>query len=131
MIFNANQLASYEQARALRDLLNQHKIGGGVLPGDDEQGVTLTPNLNFPWLPPVPERVGIYRPIWQAGPGGFSEPNAELHTLEGEIVKLLFLHFRFQNGKEGLNVGLILDKFRRYPHSQEYVLGEIAKEAQA
>ena len=127
MIFNTNQLASYEQARALRDLLDQHKIGGGILPGDDEVGVTLTPNLNFPWLPPVPQRVGIYLPVWQSGPGGFSEPNA----IGPDGAKLLFLHFRFQNGKEGLNVGLILDKFRRYPHSQEYVLGEIAKEAQA
>ncbi len=124
-LFNVDQLATYEQARELRKMLDEHNIGGGVLPGDDEGGVTVTPNINFPWLPPVPERVGIYLPKWESGPGGFVSPNST--GPNGE--KLLFLHFRFRSGKEGLNVGLILDKFRRHPHSPDYVLGEVAKEA--
>jgi hypothetical protein len=39
------------------------------------------------------------------------------------------LHFRFTNGREGFNVGLAIDKFKRYPNAASYVLGELAKEA--
>lgn len=39
-----------------------------------------------------------------------------------------FLHLTFANKASGLNVGLIIDKFSRYPMSPGYVLGAIAAE---
>lgn len=123
MTFNPNQLASYAQARALRDYLNSAPqfAGRNVLPGDDEQGAgsVTVPNPNFPWLPPKVIQVGIYIPSWTAGPHADPEPNDN---------DKLFLHFRFVNGFEGANVGLMLDKFSRYPSSPMYVLTALAQE---
>jgi hypothetical protein len=121
--FNPNQLASYAEARSLREYLNSSPqfVGRNVLPGDDEKGLETvsTPDPNFPWLPPKVAQVGIYLPSWVAGPHGDPEPNQE---------DKLFLHFRFANGFEGANVGLFLDKFRRYPNSPLYVLSALASE---
>jgi hypothetical protein len=60
------------------------------------------------------------------GPGGFPEPN---YTDPKTGEKYFYLHYRFQNGAEGMNVGLIMDKFRRYPNSPMYVMGALAAEA--
>jgi ATPase subunit of ABC transporter with duplicated ATPase domains len=68
---------------------------------------------------------GIYRPMWLSGPGSFPEPS---YTDENGW-KYFYLHYRFKNGGEGMNVGLIIDKFKRYPTSPLYVLSELAKEA--
>lgn len=117
-LFNVNQLATYDEARAMRTYLGT--IGGGVLDGDDEKGVQFVANPSMPWLPPTQQIPGIYVPSWEGGPGGFAVPH------DGDKR---FLHFRFKNGASGMNVGLIIDKFRRYPNSPAYVLGEIAREA--
>ncbi|HTM47066.1 MAG TPA: hypothetical protein VL285_00190 [Bryobacteraceae bacterium] len=110
-LFNTNQLATWDQARDCANRLSAGPIvvGGGVKP---ETGSSATS--------------GIYRPDWQAGPGGFAEPNFT-DPKTGE--KYFFLHFRFRNGAEGMNVGLILDKFRRFPNSPAYVLGALVSEA--
>jgi hypothetical protein len=112
-MFNLAQLASYEQARELAGRLSSGPIvvGGGVKPGTDEGHLS---NI----APP-----GIYRPQWTEGPWS-QEP-----FYEADGVKMYFLHFRFNNGAEGMNVGLILDKFKRYPNSPLYVMSEIAAEA--
>lgn len=123
MAFNPNQLASYAEARALRDYINSAPqfVGRNILSGDDATGSdsVVTPDPNFPWLPPKVAKVGIYLPNWTAGPHADPEPNQD---------EKLFLHFRFANGFEGANVGLFLDKFRRYPNSPMYVLGVLASE---
>lgn len=116
--FNPAQLATYEQARAVRDFLGT-QVGGGVLSGDDEHGIQTVPNVLF-WLPPVQQVPGIYVPPWESGPHADPVPS------DGNKK---FLHYRFKNGAEGMNVGLIIDKFSRYPNSPDYVIRTLAEEA--
>jgi len=110
-LFNKNQLATWEQAREYADRLSKPPIvvGGGVKAETQD-----------------PKSSGIYRPEWVGGPGGFAEPN---YTDPVTKVGYFFLHYRFKNGAEGMNVGLIMDKFKRYPNSPMYVLGSLAEEA--
>lgn len=103
--FNPAQLATWKQARNLAPMLES--VGGGVLP---ETGNPLTS--------------GIYVPQWLGGPAAHPEPS---QAVEGDTK--WFLHFRFRNGAEGMNVGLILDRFKRYPTSPAYVLRTLAEEA--
>jgi len=111
VLFNTNQLATWEQARnvALKLGAGPVIVGGGVKPETND-----------------PASSGIYLPTWSAGPGGFQEPNYT-DPVTGE--KFYFLHYRFNNGAQGMNVGLIIDKFRRYPNSPMYVMSVLAAEA--
>ena len=111
LLFNTNQLATWEQARECASQLTAGPIvvGNGVKPETGNSGTS-----------------GIYLPEWLGGPGGFAEPN---HTDPQTGAKYFFLHFRFRNGAEGMNVGLIMDKFRRYPNSPYYVMSALAAEA--
>ncbi len=118
--FAPEQLASYDQARSLRDFLNIFKFG--ILPGDDQNGAQVITDPNFPWLPPKTATPGIYRPPWESGPAGFPEPNGTLP----DGTKTYFLHYRCSNGKDGINVGLCIDKFKRYPGNPAYVIGQLA-----
>jgi hypothetical protein len=130
--YNSQELASYTQARALVAAINStllklddgdpRLMGGGVLPGDDDP-VTITA-LAQPGQP-LPE-TGIFLPSWAAGPGGFVQP----HATAPDGTLYLHLCLRFQNGVSGMNVGLILDKFSRYPLSPAYVVMQIAAEAE-
>jgi len=115
--FNVSQLATYDEARALRDYLNstQAFAANPILPGDDEIAPAPVPNPNFPWLPPITPNVGIYLPTW--GDTGGAEPN------DGAA---LFLHFRTTNGRQGFNVGLVREKFKSFPANTDYVLGVLA-----
>jgi len=110
-LFNTNQLATWEQAREYANKLS----AGPVMVGNGVKPETSNPATS-----------GIYRPDWVGGPGGFAEPN-HTNPLTGE--KSFFLHYRFRNGAEGMNVGLIMDKFRRYPNSPAYVISALASEA--
>ena len=74
-----------------------------------------------------PDKSGIYIPSWVGGPGGFAEPN----YVDPTGKKYFFLHYRFRNRAEGMNVGLIIDKFSRYPMSPAYVMTALAAEAQS
>ena len=109
--FNIAQLATWDQARQYAKILSSGPIvvGGGVHVENHD------PNVS-----------GIYIPNWSGGPAGFQEPNY-IDPVTG--VKYLFLHFRFVNGASGMNVGLIMDKFKRYPNSPTYVLTALAQEA--
>ncbi len=110
-LFNTNQLSTWEQAREYAIKLGAGPIivGNGVKPETASAATS-----------------GIYRPDWEGGPGGFAEPN---FTDPKTAEKYFFLHYRFRNGAEGMNVGLIMDKFRRYPNSPFYVMGALASEA--
>lgn len=124
--FNIAQLASYNEARALRDYINNTQqfvaVGNLILPGDDETAPAPMPNPNFPWLPPSVPRVGIFLPSWSPGPHSDPEPN------DGQ--GRLWLSFRMENGRV-FNVGLWIDKFKRYPDSPDYVLRALAAETVA
>lgn len=110
-LFNTNQLATREQARVFAQKLGAGPIvvGNGVKPETADNKTS-----------------GIYTPEWSGGPGGFEEPHYT-DPLTGELY--FFLHYRFQNGGEGMNVGLIMAKFRSYPMSPGYVLWNLAQEA--
>ncbi len=116
MTYNLAQLATYKQAEALSLYLGT-QVGGGVLPGTDED-----PNAH--WPPPGP---GTYRPVWTEAP--WSEEPHYTDPITGD--KYFYLHYRYYNGAEGMNVGLMLDKYKRYPASPQYVTSELAKEAAA
>jgi len=73
------------------------KMGGGV--------VSETTNA---------DTSGIYVPHWEGGPAGFPIPN-------DAGSQKFWLHFRFANGRAGVNVGLILDLLRRYGNNEWYV----------
>ncbi len=111
VLFNTNQLATWEQARDYANRLNAGPIvvGAGVKPETSD-----------------PDTSGIYLPSWVGGPGGFAEPN---FTDPQTGAKYFFLHYRFRNGAQGMNVGLIMDKFRRYPNSPFYVMSALGAEA--
>ena len=111
VLFNTNQLATWEQARDYANRLSAGPIvvGAGVKPETGD-----------------PDTSGIYLPSWVGGPGGFAEPNFT-DPLTG--AKYFFLHYRFRNGAHGMNVGLIMDKFRPYPNSPAYVMSALGAEA--
>lgn len=101
--FNPNQLATWPEAKELAAKIDAFrfstgvKMGGGVLPETSNQ-----------------ETSGIYVPSWAGGPGGFPEPNDAAN-------QKFWLHYRFANGRAGVNVGLILDLLRRYGNNEQYV----------
>lgn len=110
-LFNTNQLATWEQARVTAEklMVGPIVVGGGVRPETSD-----------------PKTSGIYLPEWSSGPGGFAQPHYT-DPVTGE--KYFHLHFRFRNGADGMNVGLIMDKFRRFPNSPGYVFVALAQEA--
>jgi hypothetical protein len=85
-----SQYTTLEQAKALAAQLAE--IGGGVLP--------YNPNTELDSYPPGqnddPKRSGIYIPVYVTGP--FPTPG------DGDRK---FYHFRFANGAEGFNAGLV------------------------
>ncbi len=110
--FNPAQLATWDDARALAAKIENFRITSGVLMGGGVKIETKDFNTS-----------GIYVPSWSGGPGGFPEPNDAAH-------ESFWLHFRFNNGTSGINVGLILDKLARYGGNEMYVFGSLANDLQ-
>jgi hypothetical protein len=106
--FNPNQLSTWAQATQLAKLINAsvpfQATGLSIIPQD-----------------PKGKHSGVYIPSWVGGPGGFQEPS---------IGNAFFIHFRFSNGFEGMNAGLVRTKFQSYPNSPLYVLGTLLAEVQ-
>lgn len=98
--FNPQQLATWEEAKELAAKIEAFrlaqgvKMGGGVLPETTDANTS-----------------GIYVPSWSGGPGGFPEPSDAANNK-------FWLHYRFANGRTGVNVGLILDGLRRYNNNE-------------
>lgn len=109
-IFNHSQLATWAQARNLAVRLAAHSLnpGGGVARETND-----------------PETSGIYTQLW-LNAGDEPAPYWKDPETGYEYFPLLY---RFNNGGLGMNVGLILDKFERYPKSPDYVMHEIYMEA--
>ena len=105
------QLSTWDQARQYANILT----AGPIVVGEGVSPETADPATS-----------GIYIPSWIAGPGGFVEPSY-VDLVSG--AKYFFLHYHFRNGAAGMNVGLIMDKFSRFPMSPAYVLTELAAEA--
>jgi hypothetical protein len=101
--FNPAQLATWQEARDLAVKIEAFRqsqglyMAGGVAPETSDANTS-----------------GIYVPSWTGGPGGFPEPN------DVENLKY-FLHYRFVNGRSGINVGLLLDKLKRFGGNEMYV----------
>jgi hypothetical protein len=110
-LFNIAQLATWDQARECAAKLSAGPlvVGGGVKPETANRATS-----------------GIYIPEWEGGPASFPEPHF-FDPVTG--LKYYFIHFRFNNGGEGMNAGLVMDRFRRYPNSPYYVLSQLVAEA--
>jgi len=106
--FNPAQLATWAEAMQLVKVINGSQLfqaaGLFVLPQD-----------------PQHKNSGAYIPYWVSGPGGFQEP------VNGNQF---FIHFRYSNGMQGMNAGLVREKFRSFPNSPVYVLGTLLAEVQ-
>lgn len=107
-IFNPAQLATFEQARELAAEMNSRGVGGGVRPETGDMATS-----------------GIYTEPWLPGPQNFQEPGG-VDPKTGKATHPILL--RFNNGAAGINVGLVLDKFKRYPMSPWYVWDAITRE---
>ncbi len=107
--FNVAQLATWEQARDIAAKLSQgfFVVGNGVAPEGQN-----------------PNTSGIYVPVWLTETG-FQAPQ----HVDANGNQYLYLHFRFNNGAEGMNVGLVREQFKRYPTSPIYVTKCLADEA--
>lgn len=105
-LFNPEQLATWTEAKDIalhfKIPFQGRLIGGGLDP--------LTSKV---------ETSGIYLPVWIGGPGGFPEPRI------GNSRAYLF---RFKNGFQDVNCGLVRELFKRYPTAPQYVMYELAKE---
>lgn len=105
------QLSTLDQSRQLVEELNARGIGGGVLP-EVNTGSPESPNFEN-------DKSGIYLERWD---GPFIRPD------EGDYKPYLL---RFQNGVGGMNVGLMLDKLKRFKMAPEYCYRTFAAEVDA
>jgi hypothetical protein len=105
--FNPAQLATWAEATLLAKKINASAPFQSA-------GISI--------IPQNPPHSGIYIPSWVGGPGGFPIPH---------IGDATFLHFRFSNGFEGMNAGLVREKFKSFPSSPLYVVGQILNEVLA
>lgn len=117
---NAAQLSTLAQAMDYASKLSGGAIvvGGGIL-----APVARTPDMQDGDPDYTNSQSGIYLEPWV---------NAGSQTPPGKIADgdVYFpFQFRFKNGAAGMNVGLIIDKFRRYPTAPSYVMGTLAAEA--
>jgi hypothetical protein len=90
--FNPAQLATWGEARDLAHRIEAFRQTSGVKMGGGVVSETTNADTS-----------GIYVPHWEGGSQKF------------------WLHFRFANGRAGVNVGLILDLLRRYGNNEWYV----------
>jgi hypothetical protein len=104
--FNPAQLATWAEATVLARTINASAPFKAA-------GISI--------LTQHPPTSGIYIPSWVGGPGGFPIPH---------IGDSTFLHFRFSNGFEGMNVGLAREKGKSFPLSPLYVMGQLLLEVQ-
>ena len=120
MSFNLAQLATLDQAKELAAQINATKfvdpktgqpalIGRGVAAYSENNAIS-----------------GIYIPEWLTD-AGFEAPS----EVNPEGQREFYYHFRFQNGVEGVNVGLVLDRLQRYPSAPAYVLKALFDEVES
>ncbi len=106
--FNPAQLATWPEAIAMVKRINESKqfqaVGLSILPQD-----------------PAHRHSGAYLPPWDPGPHGDPEPH---------IGDSYWIHYRFTNGMEGMNAGLVREKFKSFPQAPDYVLSQLLIEVQ-
>ena len=108
--FNPDELATWAEATALRSLINGNPL-------------FLQAGLSIPNVTTDPNTSGIYVPTWDGGPAGFPEPASASSDS-------FWLHFRFNSGFSGMNVGLVQAEFARYPSSPLYVMSWLLQQVQ-
>jgi hypothetical protein len=106
--FNPAQLATWAEAMALVKVIN-------ASPQFTSAGISILPQ------DPTHQHSGAYLPPWDPGPHGDPEPH---------IGDAFWIHFRYSNKFEGMNAGLVREKFRSFPNSPDYVLGQLLIEVQ-
>jgi hypothetical protein len=105
--FNPDELSTWTEVVKFRNILNNTRDSNGFLVGGGVKVLTNDPLTS-----------GGYLPSWAVGPG----------NPEPQIGNSKWYHFRFNNGFEGVNVGLVRGMFGRYPTSPLYVVGQLRKE---
>lgn len=126
--FNEAQLSTVEQARALLALINATNfarpgdsptlIGGGVLPEserNDLSGIYIPDDF---YVAPINSNATTW-PL--PGTSQPDDPETGAHNI----------CLRFVNGAQGFNVGLIVDRLRKYPSAPYYVLNQLRLEVDA
>lgn len=108
-----SQWVTYDQARQFAQFWNADVLGIVMLPGDDEHAPD---DQQFGIY--RPESVETYFPTSKTGPDG---------------VKYYFLHARFLVQKDktvhaGLNIGLMINQFYRYPYSSALVINDLVQQ---
>lgn len=116
-MFNRSQLITYEGALDLAFIINHTPLYDGTILGGGIKPVLADQSKS-----------GVYRLKWEGGPLSFPEP--QYLNPETGLVEYAYL-FRFNNGAEGVNAGLVQDKFKRYPMSPAYVINSFRAEIEA
>ena len=123
--FNEAQLSTLEQARALQKLINSVNfarpgesdlfIGGRVSPETENNGTS-----------------GIYIPddfyVAPINSSSTTWPLPSTSLPDDPETAAHFFCLRFENGVSGFNVGLIVDRLRKYPSAPYYVLNQLRLE---
>ena len=102
VLFNTNQLATWDGARTMR---------AGSAPGPSWSALASNPKPAI--RPPAGSTSQLVR---RAG----RIPGAQLHR-SPDRREIFLPPLPLSQWAQGMNVGLIMDKFRRYPNSPAYV----------
>ncbi len=112
--FNPAQLSTWAEATHWASVLTNSEPFKAA-------GIAIKPQLKNNPNPTDDHHSGIYIPSWTFGPG------APIPHGDGTY----WLHLFWSNGMQGMNAGLVREKFRSFPNSPLYVIGELLKEVQA
>jgi hypothetical protein len=112
--FNPAQLSTWAEATHWASMLSKS-------PAFQVAGISIQPQLVNNPSPSETHHSGIYIPTWTFGPG------APIPHGDGTF----WLHYFWSNGMQGMNAGLVREKFRSFPASPLYVIGQLLLEVQA
>ena len=112
--FNPAQLSSWAEATHWAQVLSNS-------PAFQAAGISIQPQIANNPNPSETHHSGIYIPTWTFGPG------APIPHGDGTC----WLHYYWSNGMQGMNAGLVREKFKSFPNSPLYVIGQLLNEVQA
>jgi hypothetical protein len=112
--FNPAQLSTWAEATHWAAVLSKSVAFQAV-------GISIKPQIVNP-QPTLLNHSGVYIPVWVGGPGGFPIPHGD---------GTFWLHYFWSNGMQGMNAGLVREKFKSFPSSPLYVVGQILNEVLA
>lgn len=112
--FNPAELSTWQEATKWAKLLSNS-------PAFQSAGISIMPQLANNPNPTETNHSGIYIPTWTFGPG------APIPHGDGTF----WLHYFWSNGMQGMNAGLVREKFKSFPNSPLYVIDQLLIEVKA